>query len=250
MVSRLAEKIRASDVAEFAKDVLGRLPFYMEERKKWVFIACFCGDSDSRLHRERYGQYCMKFPAPWTAMPSLALPDPKAEFWYQRVIYDEEVQRNAIKRAVASVTHAISEQTSGQNKGPWAPMMIDQCAKNVAQQLLSLAIAFKRPEFRDEREWRIVCAPPLGTNSSAPTSIDEEFAVNIRASPCRHVSLKLNQRTALFEPMLIPPVPFLSWEAYASQDNTEELEKINLTLKNEGRADLCLIVATPVTRKP
>lgn len=63
LVEQLAEEISQVGTTDFATDVLGRLPFYMEERKQSIFIACFCDDHDSALHWEKYGNYCLTFSA-------------------------------------------------------------------------------------------------------------------------------------------------------------------------------------------
>lgn len=147
----------------------------MEERKRWIFIACFCDDHDSALHWSEHGHYCLTFPAPWTEVPSLSLSDPNAECWHQRVLYDEQSQGRAIERALRAIVLAISKNTNGQDEGPWAKAMVDNCARNAAQLLLGLAVGFKRSSFNDEKEWRILCAPRLANNNSAPNWIDEHF---------------------------------------------------------------------------
>jgi hypothetical protein len=75
LVVRSASAIQRSETSDFSIDVLQRLPFFMEERKRWMFIACFCDDDDSEMHSRDYGDYRLTFPAPWTGGPSLKLPD-------------------------------------------------------------------------------------------------------------------------------------------------------------------------------
>src|SRR5580704_18156844 len=41
IVTQFSEKFPCSDETAFQVDVLRRLPFFMEEGKQWVFIACF-----------------------------------------------------------------------------------------------------------------------------------------------------------------------------------------------------------------
>jgi hypothetical protein len=242
MVERLAEEIRCSGMSEFSLNVFKRLPFFMEERKQWIFIACFCDDHDSGLHWRDYGNYRLTFPSPWTGMSSLALSGLQGEYWYQRVIYDERLQRDAIERALRSISIAISRNTNGQNEGPWAQTMVDSCARNTAQVLLRLAVSFKRSSFRGEKEWRIVCAPRLGSNSSAPRLVDENFAVNIKRSPRSHVLLQIHLEQRLFEPLLSPPVPFLDWAWNPNRLDGKAIGEINEALKSNHRADL---VRTP-----
>ncbi|MGC2504302.1 MAG: hypothetical protein WA400_19410, partial [Silvibacterium sp.] len=73
IVTQFSDKFPSSDATAFSADVLRRLPFFMDERKQWVFIACFCDDHDSALHWSEYGDYRLTFPAPRTTAPSLAL---------------------------------------------------------------------------------------------------------------------------------------------------------------------------------
>jgi hypothetical protein len=242
MVERLAEEIRRPGMSEFSLNVFKRLPFFMEERKRWIFIACFCDHHDSVLHWRDYGDYRLTFPPPWTGMPFLALSGLQGEYWYQRVIYDERLQRGAIERALRSISLAISRNTNGQNEGPWAQTMVDSCARNTAQVLLRLAVSFKRSEFRGEKEWRIVCAPRLGSNSSAPRLVDENFAVNIKRSPRSHVLLQIHLEPRLFEPLLSPPVPFLEWAWNPNRLDGKAIGEINEALKSNHRAYL---VRTP-----
>lgn len=238
MVAQSAEELQGSEIPEFAISVLKRLPFFMEERKQWIFIACFCDSHDSDLHWREYGDYCLTFLFPRPGTPSLTLSDSQAECWYQRVIYHERLQRVAIERALRSISHAISHNTSGRNEGQWAQSMVDNCARNAAQLLLGIAVGFKRSSFQAEREWRIVCAPRLGTNSSAPRWIDENFAVNIKNSHRRHVLLRIQPELRLFEPLLIPPVPLSEWAWNPNRFNREAVEEINEALKANHRADL------------
>jgi hypothetical protein len=238
IVTKFSENFPSSDATAFSSDVLRRLPFFMDERKQWVFIACFCDDHDSALHWREYGDYRITFPAPWTIAPSLALRDSQAECWYQQILYDERLQRHAIERALRAIVVAISENTNGRNEGPWAKAMVDSCARNAAQLLLSLAVGFKRSSFSGEREWRIVCAPRLGSNNSAPTWIDENFSVNIKRSPRSHVLLQVQRDQGHFQPLLIPPVPFSNWSWKPNRYHAQEVARINDVLAANHRADL------------
>jgi hypothetical protein len=235
---RLASGISLSASSTFAADVLERLPFYMEERKRWIYIACFCDDDSSGFHWDRFGAYRLTFSVPWTGLPSLAFSDTHAECWYQRVIYDEGAQARAMERAMRSIVLAICRNTSGENMGPWARGMVDTCARNTAQLLLSLAVAFKRRSVENEKEWRIVCAPLLGSNSSAPDLIDQNFNSNVKCSPRRHVLLQIRRELSLFQPLRVAPVPFLSWAQSPRHFNAQEVELINGALKINNRVDL------------
>jgi hypothetical protein len=148
------------------------------------------------------------------------------------------VQQDAIERALRSIVRAISENTIGRNEGPWASAMVDSCARNTAQLLLGLAAGFKRSAYAGEREWRIVCAPRLGSNSSAPSALDEDFSINIKRAPRAHVSLQIAQPLRLFEPVMIPPVPFVDWASNPVHFDQSAVERINATLRSHGRRDL------------
>ncbi len=241
LVAQLAEEISRSGTSAFAIDLLRRLPFFMEERKQWIYIACFCDAHDSALHWREYGDYRLTFPVPWTRAPSLAILDTRADCWYQRVIYDEKLQRNGLERALRSIVLAVSKNTAGHNEGPWAQAMLDRCARNAAQLLLSLAVGFKCKSFEGEKEWRIVCAPPLASNSSAPTSIDADFSVNVKRSPRRHLALQIPRESVLFQPFHIAPVPFLGWASSQSHYDADELKRINRVLLANDRGDLVCV---------
>jgi hypothetical protein len=237
LVSKLAEEISSSEISAFAADVLRRLPCFMEERRRWMFIACFCENQGSAVHWERFGNYCLTFSAPSTGIPSLALLGPNSDCWFQRVVYDEGLQRDAVDRALRAVVLAISQNTAGVNEGPWAPSMVDSCARNAAQLMLGMAAGFKRHSFHDEREWRIVCSPCLATNSTAPNSIDEDFSVNVKTDKLRHVLLRIHQTDALFQPLLTPPVPFLGWSHNPAHNDIQEIDAIRNALSANDRPD-------------
>lgn len=238
IVTQFAEKLLSPEANAFSDNVLRRLPFFMEERKRWVFIACFCDDQDSALHWNKYGDYRLTFPAPCTTAPSLSPIDFQAEYWCQQVLYDERLQRDAIERALRAIVLAISENTNGRNEGPWAKAIADNCARNAAQLLLGLAVAFKQSSFSGEREWRVVCAPHLGSNNSAPTWIDDNFSLNIKRSPRSHVLLQVQRDKGSFQPLLVPAVPFLHWSWNPNRYNAQEVDRINDLLAANDRADL------------
>lgn len=238
LVERVTADIQKNAPSRFAVDVLQRLPFFMEERKRWIFIACFCDDGNSEKHWRDYGEYRITFSTPWTGSPSLRLGDPKSECWYQPVIYDERVQQKSVQRALRSIVRAISENTQGDNEGPWARAIVDSCARNTAQLLLGLGTGFKRSSYADEREWRIVCSPLLGSNNSAPSWIDENFKTNIARTPRAHVSLQITRQWGIFEPVMIPPVPIIDWSWNPHNVDRLAVENINEAFRSNGRPDL------------
>ena len=66
-------------------------------------------------------------------------------------IYDEVKQAGAMERALEAISLSISQNTSGQNEGPWAEAMTDSCARNTAQLLLGIVVGFKRSPFQGEK---------------------------------------------------------------------------------------------------
>lgn len=116
--------------------------------------------------------------------------------------------------------------------------MVDTCARNSAQLLLGLTVGFKRESFGREREWRIICAPRLGSNNSAPNWIDENFGVNVKRFPRSHIPLQIHQPPVLSQPFCIPPVPFINWAWNPNCRDAEAVEKINDALTRNNRIDL------------
>ena len=242
IVNDAAQQIASRCGCPFAWDVLQQLPHFMEERKSWIFIACFCDDSNSEPHWNNYGDCCLTFPTPWRSGASLGISSWQSECWYQRVVYDGTLQRRALEQALDSVVVAISEHTSGENKGSWANAMVSSCARNIAQLLLALAAGFKHESYAWEREWRIVCSPPLGTNSSAPAWLDENFETRIkrRAYSKAHIELQFRNGLAISQPLLRPPIPFLNWALNPARYVSEKARRINHALDEAGRHDLTL----------
>ena len=73
---------------------------------------------------------------------------------------------------------------------------------------------------------------------SAPQSIDDDFSVNVRRSPRRHILLQIRREHRCFQPLLIAPVPFLHWARNSLRYDAPELDRINGALKANGRTDL------------
>jgi hypothetical protein len=235
LVAEAVAELSRSKIPSFAADVLHRLPHFMEERKRWVFITCFCDDDESTTHYARFGPYRLTFPAPWAEPETLDLQDSAADCWYQRVVYSGEKQRTAIGRALHAILSAVSLYTGGNNTGPMASWMVDSCARIAGQLLLGLGLGFKPERFEDEREWRIICCPRLGHNSSAPSQADENFAVHIKNSSRRHVLLKINRQWRIFQPVLMPPVPFRRWGVDPARSTPAETNAIEEIVRRHSR---------------
>jgi hypothetical protein len=189
-VQAAAIELSRRGVPDFTARVLELLSTSMLARREWTFITCFCGDGRSEYHWETYGQYCLSFPLPPDGRPVLRCSDFGAECWYQQVIYDHASQRRAMTKGVQAIADSIARNTAGVPEGPWTEWLAKYCARNAAQLLLSIAVAFKKANYSREKEWRLVCCPNLALNSSAPDIADHNFAVCIKADPRRHVALR------------------------------------------------------------
>ena len=233
-----SQELIQSGVSELTADVLRQIPVLMEERRRWFFIACFCGEHSSPHHHSTYGTYCLCFTAPWTSSSFLAIQTSAADFWYQRVIYDETVQRRAMLDGLVAIADALRSYTAGVNEGPWMGMMSCNCARIAAEQLLAIAIGFKHRKFTPDEEWRIVCCPHRNPLSSAPDMADQLFSVAIRSDVRKHVDLIILRELNLFEPLLIPPVPFVQIFPNYGASTATELEMIRESLRNNGRGEL------------
>jgi hypothetical protein len=237
LMRKLVEQEIKEGVSHFTREVLQRLAFYMEERRKWVFIACFCGNQQSDYLWKNYGEYCLTFPAPWMGSPSLTCLDVRADCWYCPVVYEQNSQEHAFRLAIRALTSSIKQFTSGDeiDPGSW---IAQSCAKNIAQLLLGLSLGFKKEEFRDEEEWRIICCPRLAANNSAPAIADENFQPHIKENINRHILLQIPREHRLFEPLLIPSVPFMHLSRKPDYLNDNETCSIRDTLRANNRLDL------------
>ncbi len=239
LIRETADYLSTKALCPFSADVIRRIAPLMEERREWFYIACFCGENESRFHFDTYGRYCLKFFTPWSGQRYLTYPMSNADHWYQRVVYDQAVQRQAIRAALEAIVTAVSRNTSGANVGPAAHWMVDSCARIAANHLLSICVAFKNPKYVDDREWRIVVCPKLNPLSSAPKMADEDFLVAIKSGKRRHIDLNIPRPYEIFKPLLIPPVPFVGLIPDKQNIKEEELASVIRTLQDNGRPDLC-----------
>ncbi len=190
LAQEAAHKLSQKGMPDFTARVLKMLSTSMLGRREWTFITCFCGQRRSEYHLENFGRYCLIFPIPLDGRPLLGCSDFRAERWYQRVIYDPASQRRAMTEAVQAIADSIKRNTTGVPEGPWTEWMAMDCARNAAQLLLSIAVGFKRKDYKHEKEWRLVCCPNLSLNNSAPKMADDNFKLCIEPDPRRHVVLR------------------------------------------------------------
>lgn len=163
--------------SEFTGLILQRVVDQMLIRKKWTFITCFCAEGASLLHQGQFGSECLSFSR--SEMNALRCGDWRAAMWLQPVLYDHEIQQRAVYEAVKEVAGCLDKYASGDPRCPWIAEMAKQCAREVGQILLGLLTGFKNGQYRNEREWRLVCYPRLALGSTAPSMADEDFRAHI-----------------------------------------------------------------------
>jgi hypothetical protein len=252
-VQEAVDELIRRGVPDFTAMVLQMVPKRMIERRDWIFIACFCGDGDSDVHWKRrkgpkefgYGDYCLTFPIPTGWKPTLRCADSSAEGWYLRVIYDHANQRRYMKQAVKAVSDSIARNTRGAPEGPFIDWMAQDCARDAAQILLTIAVGFKDKSYRKDKEWRLVFCPNLALNNSAPNMADEKFKSAIKQSPQRrYIELRVHptldllvhstdlrmHSTILFDPLSRPQIPFIDIRQSPFHNSAEERARIEEVL--------------------
>lgn len=237
LLSLASRAILRSGATGLAGDIVERLPYFIEERKGFTFIACFCEEERSVRHFSEYGPYRLTFDGPGSNGPYLGTIIPKSKLWFQQVIYDAKKQQQALTASVAAVVDAVARCSDGRSEGGGPRWLTDSVARNAAQIILGMAIGFKRPLYKWERERRLVCCPRLGANSSSPKADDEEFLSLTKRVPRRHLELEVLREVKFFEPLLRRPVPIIAWES-AQRGSDQTIAVIQRALIRNGRADL------------
>jgi hypothetical protein len=186
----LDEAMRSGAIAtnEFTRAVLNRLPRLIRERRKWMFITCFCADAGSNAHQTRYGTQFLKLTR--DELIRLRCKDPEATMWLQPVIYREDVQKAAIKKAIDSLVMCLERQSvSGPMEGcdQW---LATDCATNMAIILLRLLSGFKQVEYADENEWRMVTYPEMILGYTAQSDLENNFRIATSEKPRPHSELE------------------------------------------------------------
>jgi hypothetical protein len=237
-VKSAVDDIDSASVSPFVREVLRQIPELMELRRDWMFIACFCSSESSAFHWEHYGRYCLHLPIPPKWKPTIKLSDPRAEIWYQPVIYDHSAQRALIQMALSGIVAALAKNIRGEYGGPWMKTMTRFCARDAAQLLLSVAAGFKNETFKNDMEWRLICYPNLALGNSAPDMADENFAVQIKHEPIRHLKLQIQPSFDAFVPLRLPPIFFERVSQSPIHRNDMEREIIDQLLAKNGRNDM------------
>ena len=180
----------------------------MEEGKRWFFIACFCNDDTSERHHSEYGRYCLRVPTSGDQV--LAGPASGVTCALQPIVYDTQLQRESLEEIVVQSMSALAKFTRGENEGLTSKWNVDFCAKIIAHHLLSFALAFKRPEYEWEQEWRMVCSPKMNPLHTAQSMLKAEFEVHIKAGTREHIDLRLKTKDPFVSGAIMSPVPVTS----------------------------------------
>ena len=237
LLSQAVEELDNRLFSEFELDVLRRVSTFMEDRRKSFYIACFSGDAKSAHHRSNYGKCCLELLAPFQGSLSLRFPLSSADWWYQRVVYDQAAQRSAVGGLLKAIISAIRKNTQGESKT--ANGWIEQrCAAIAASYLLSICVGFKDPKYKRDQEWRLVCCPRMNPLSSAPSMDDEAFAANIRILPRRHVEFIVPRPQQFPAILMIPPVPFVALHCEKNDVSATASAQICKSLMLNKRPDL------------
>lgn len=202
-------KSRANGIGAFADAVLSKVIHMVRNRRRRTFVACFCASPASEFHWKNYGEYCLTFETDGRREPLLRTSVSRVSLQYYRVIYDEQRQRAAARRAITSLLAAIDRNTAGTGPGSWVEWNAEFLARTAAEVLLDLIVAFKKPNFAGDAEWRLVVRPHVALCSSALDSEDEGFELFVRTEKNKRYVELHSQRTTGFVPIILrPPVPF------------------------------------------
>ena len=179
----------------FFHRILRDLPEQMRSRKKWVFISCFCGIQQSKLHLNAYGSSCLRFDFPKDWKPQLECHDNKAYSWYSPVIYSEREQLQSVRTFLQNLREIVLQNLQGRPEDDKAEWLHQGVTRDAANCLLLLAACFKREKYEAEREWRLLFMPNFAPGSSAPSMSDEAFAPAIKLEPFRLIALRRKNPT-------------------------------------------------------
>ncbi len=193
LVEEKVKHLLARGCSSFISETLELLGASIRSRREYTFILCFCDDSSSAHHRENFGPYCLRTSTGEFGL-NFVSNDVRDEVWCQPVIYDYAAQVALFTNFVEALPSLISRHITGDPEGFTTKRFSESIARTLGQLLLLLISGCKRSEFMDEREWRIVCCPKITPFYSAPSLIDENFAVSIRPIPKRHIELRRKYR--------------------------------------------------------
>lgn len=170
----------AASASEIGRQVLEQLPDALRDRRPWLFITCFCADSASRFHLEKYGHYRLDVRVSSARGLNLRPSMFEADCWIRRCIYDQDLFSKFGAEAIQDVVSALQQYSDGELSGPWASSIARRIAEDVAEVLLTVAASVKNPSFRSDQELRFICSPPAGLAKGARATLDRDFAHWVR----------------------------------------------------------------------
>ena len=211
LIERTAIQFLDKENNLFFRRVLVELPEYMRIRKKWIFITCFCGIEQSKLHVSSFGASCFRFDIPQGWRPQFECRDRTANAWYSPVLYSEREQLQSIRRFLEELRLVVLRNLQGTPEHDRAGWLHQSVTRDAANCLLLLAACFKRQKYEWEREWRLLFMPNLAPGTSAPSMSDDAFAIVIESQPVRHIRLRRKPpATGVFQNWILrqAPAPF------------------------------------------
>ena len=99
----------ARESGGFVSLVLHRLASAISERRRWLFITCFCADDDSKHHWNEYGRYRLDVPV---HDGSRFLIEPKAfeqDCWMRPCVYSADEFANVAERAIVATSTSLQK---------------------------------------------------------------------------------------------------------------------------------------------
>jgi len=189
LVEEVVMKLLNKERSVFVQDVLSGLCDYMRSRRFMLFITCFCEDEASSFHLQRYGSVRFRFNRQSSGPLPLVPKHSKFDRRFNPVNYCENDQRQAIEGFLRGASILLVKHSVGSEEHDPRGWMASTPRRDIGQCLLTIIASFKRHEFRDDREWRLILSPALSLSTTAPSLIDEDFNVSIKNQPKRHVPL-------------------------------------------------------------
>ncbi len=153
---RLQRRAEMSDLSSLRKEFIKRATATFDPFKVGysVFAACFCeaGNllSQWRAYRGRGGGYAIGFDF-FHTLRLLSRP-----CVMRKVIYDEDEQRRIIDTNIDAFLTVLAKEESARPVDEVTNTFLPELCRTFATVMGQCLFAFKHPDFREEREWRLV----------------------------------------------------------------------------------------------
>ena len=171
-------------IDKFARMVVELIPDLLLDRAGWTFITCFCPDTQSNHHWETFGAFGLRIETLGDWIPDLKPETMSAQVRYHKVLYQEAAQRRCVRETLDVACNGFGKAGSSADS-PWAPSTARFFARNISQLLMGVVSSFKQPQFRAEKEWRIICGPNPELRNSDPGASDGWFRSLIKGPESR-----------------------------------------------------------------